>query len=93
VFVFQAPADPGMTVLIIDVDPFLTAPAFHPDAVYRINIDTDGDVPADVAFTVTFSAFEDGAQTGTVYYATGADADFRMAACSPTTCTACGSPG
>jgi hypothetical protein len=74
-YVFQAPADPGTTVLIIDVNPFMTAPAFHPDAVYRINIDTDGDVHADVAFTFTFSPFENGTQTGTVYYATGPDAD------------------
>jgi hypothetical protein len=33
-YVFQAPADPGTTVLIINVNPFMTAPAFHPDAVW-----------------------------------------------------------
>jgi hypothetical protein len=74
VYVFLAPGDPGKTVLIIDVDPFLTAPAFHPDAVYRINIDNDADAHADVAFTFVFSEHKDGMQTGTAYYATGSQA-------------------
>jgi hypothetical protein len=52
----------------------VTGPEFYPGAVYRINIDTDGDNHADVAFTFTFSAYEDGAQTGTAWYATGAQA-------------------
>ncbi len=73
-YVFQAPGDPGKTALIIDVNPFMTGPAFHPDAVYRINIDTDGDAHADVAFTFTFSQLENGMQTGTAYYATGPQA-------------------
>ena len=33
----------------------VTGPEFYPDAVYRINIDTDGDAHADVAFTFIFS--------------------------------------
>jgi hypothetical protein len=74
IYVFPAPGDPGKTVLIIDVDPFLTAPAFHPDAVYRINIDNDADAHADVAFTFVFSEHKDGVQTGTAYYATGSQA-------------------
>jgi len=73
-YVFQAPGDHGKTALIIDVNPFMTGPAFHPDAVYRINIDTDGDAHADVAFTFTFSQLENGMQTGTAYYATGPQA-------------------
>jgi hypothetical protein len=52
----------------------VTGPEFHPDAVYRINIDTDGDAHADIAFTFTFSAFENGRQTGTAWYATGSQA-------------------
>ena len=72
-----------MTVLIIDSNPTsapppipapTTGPEFHPNAVYRINIDTDGDLQADIAFTFTFSAYQDGAQTGTAWYATGAQA-------------------
>jgi Domain of unknown function (DUF4331) len=59
-FLFAA-ADPAKTVLIMDVNPFtsglsatppfLMKPEFHPQAVYRINIDSDGDNRADAAFT------------------------------------------
>jgi hypothetical protein len=74
---------PGTTVLIMDSNPTsapppipapVTGPEFYPGAVYRINIDTDGDNHADVAFTFVFSDYEDGAQTGNVWYATGAQA-------------------
>jgi Domain of unknown function (DUF4331) len=70
-FVFQSHDDPGKTVLITDYDPFLTGPEFHPDGVYRINVDNDGDARADVAFTFVFTEPSDGRQTATVYYATG----------------------
>jgi hypothetical protein len=70
-FVFQAPHDPGKTVLIIDANPFMTGSEFHPDAVYRINIDNDGDLHADVAFTFVFSQPAGGRQTATAYHATG----------------------
>jgi hypothetical protein len=83
-FVFQAPGDPGRTVLIIDVNPFMAGlnatppflmkPEFHSDAVYRINIDNDGDDQADVAFTFVFSELKDGEQTGIAYHATGSQA-------------------
>jgi Domain of unknown function (DUF4331) len=82
-FVFRSSDSPGKTVLIIDSNPTsapppipapVTGPEFHPDAVYRINIDTDGDAHADVAFTFTFSAFENGRQTGTAWHATGGQA-------------------
>ena len=48
-----------------------------PNAVYRFNIDTDGDSLADAAFSVTFSPYDDGRQTATAYYATGSDAQTR----------------
>ncbi|MCP3757041.1 DUF4331 family protein [Streptomyces sp. TBY4] len=48
--------------------------AFHPDAVYRINVDTDGDQQADVAFSLVFSPPRDGSQTATMYRATGTQA-------------------
>jgi hypothetical protein len=73
-YVFASPEAPGKTVLILDVNPFMTGADFHPDAVYRINIDNDADVRADVAFSVVFSESDGGAQTGTVYYATGSEA-------------------
>jgi hypothetical protein len=83
VFVFRSSDNPDKTVLIIDSNPTsapppipapVTGPEFHPDAVYRINIDTDGDTQADIAFTFTFSEYENGTQTGTAWYATGPQA-------------------
>jgi hypothetical protein len=82
-FMFSSPDDPDKTVLIIDSNPTsapppipapVTGPEFYPGAVYRINIDTDGDHHADVAFTFVFSEYQDGRQTGTAWHATGADA-------------------
>ncbi|MFC5910338.1 DUF4331 family protein [Streptacidiphilus monticola] len=74
-FVFLA-ADPGRTVLIMNVNPFAPTQGefFHPDAVYRINIDTDGDHRADLAYSFTFSEPADGHQTATVHRAQGAQA-------------------
>jgi hypothetical protein len=79
-FVFSSPQDPDTTVIIIDSNPTsapppipapTTGPEFYPGAVYRINVDTDGDAHADIAFTLTFSEYLDGLQTGTAWYATG----------------------
>jgi hypothetical protein len=70
-FVFAPAGRPGRTVLIIDASAFLTAWGFHPAAVYRINIDNDGDLRADVAFTFTFSPPAEGPQVVTAYYAAG----------------------
>src|SRR5580693_10510089 len=81
-FVFQAPGSPSTTVLIMDSNPTsapppipapVTGPEFYPGAVYRINVDNDGDNQADVAFTFVFSEYENGRQTGTAWYATGAE--------------------
>ena len=79
VFLFKSSKDPSKLVLIMDSNPTVPDPApnpdrgpeFYPGAVYRINIDTDGDAHADAAFTFTFSDYEDGSQTGTAWYATG----------------------
>ena len=83
-FVFASPGDPGTTVLIIDFNPYTTGMSamppflmkseFHPDGIYRFNIDTNGDAQADAAFTFVFSELKDGKQTGTAYYATGPQA-------------------
>ncbi|MFF5468750.1 DUF4331 family protein [Streptomyces achromogenes] len=79
-FAFTAPGD--RTVLIMNVNP--VAPtggrAFHPDAVYRVNVDTDGDHRADVAFSFVFSPPEDGRQTVTVHRAEGDQAREHEAA-------------
>ncbi|MEV6702636.1 DUF4331 family protein [Streptomyces sp. NPDC051453] len=73
-FAFTVPGD--RTVLIMNSNP--VAPtggeAFHPDAVYRINVDTDGDHQADLAFSFVFSQPQDGRQTVTVHRATGEEA-------------------
>jgi Domain of unknown function (DUF4331) len=76
-FVFTAPDNPDRTVLIMDANPFTKGDGFHPDAVYRFNIDNDGDALADVAFSFTFSEANNGRQTATAYYATGSDAQTR----------------
>src|SRR5215469_14328303 len=83
-YVFQSPTDPGKTILIMDVNPFtagisamppfLMKSEFHPDGVYRINVDSNGDALADTAFTFVFSEIKHGTQTATTYYATGAQA-------------------
>jgi hypothetical protein len=76
-FVFGAPGNPDRTVLIMDSNPFTMGNGFHPDAVYRFNIDTDGDHLADVAFSFTFSEVKDGRQVATAHYAKGNDARTR----------------
>ncbi|MFE4588788.1 DUF4331 family protein [Streptomyces laurentii] len=79
-FAFAAGDD--RTVLILNVNP--VAPtggeAFHPDAVYRINVDTDGDHRADIAYSFVFSPPRDGRQTVTVHRATGDQARAHDAA-------------
>lgn len=72
-FVFTEPDNPDRTVLIMDANPFMKGSEFHPEAVYRINIDNDLDAVADVAFSFTFSEPDHGRQTATAYYATGPD--------------------
>jgi hypothetical protein len=76
-FVFTAPDNPDRTVLIMDSNPFTKGIGFHPDAVYRFNVDNDGDSVAEAAFSFTFSEVVDGRQAATAYYATGRDARTR----------------
>ena len=76
-FVFAAPDHPDRTVLIMNANPFTNGDGFHPDAVYRFNIDNDGDALADVAFSFTFTQAHDGRQTATAHYATGSHAQTR----------------
>jgi hypothetical protein len=42
----------------MDSNPFTQGNRFHPGAVYRFNIDNDGDSLADLAFSFTFSEFQ-----------------------------------
>jgi hypothetical protein len=73
-FVFASTESPDKTVLIIDVNPFMTGADFHPDAVYKINVDSDGDARADAAFSFVYSESNGGAQNGSVSYARGSQA-------------------
>lgn len=71
-YAFQAPGDPARTVLILNANP--QADALHPDAVYRLAIDNDGDYLDDIAISWVFAPPVDGRQTFDVYVATGEDA-------------------
>lgn len=73
-YVFKSSENKDSTVLVVDVNPLMTGSEFHPDAVYRLNVDNNADLQPDVAFTFVFSPPVAGAQTGTLYYATGTQA-------------------
>ena len=70
-YAFQSPADANRTVLILNANP--NADALHPDAIYRLAIDNDGDLLNDMAFSYVFSEPVNGKQTVDVYFATGED--------------------
>jgi hypothetical protein len=72
-YAFQSPADPTRTVLILNANP--NADALHPDAIYRLAIDNDGDLLNDIAFSYVFSPPVDGAQTVDVFLALGDEAE------------------
>ena len=72
-YAFQAPADPSRTVLILNANPFSQAPEFHPDAIYRLNIDNDGDCLNDLAISYVFAPRKNGIQTVNVFIANGAE--------------------
>jgi hypothetical protein len=71
-YAFQSPADPARTVLILNANP--NADALHPDAIYRLAVDNDGDLLNDLAITYVFGLPEGGGQTFDAYIATGAQA-------------------
>nr|WSX72960.1 DUF4331 domain-containing protein [Streptomyces sp. NBC_00899]WSX80973.1 DUF4331 domain-containing protein [Streptomyces sp. NBC_00899] len=68
-YAFQSPADPARTVLILNANP--DADALHPDAIYRLNIDNDGDFLTDLAISYVFSPPKGGRQTFDVFVARG----------------------
>lgn len=72
-YAFQSPGDPARTVLILNANP--NADALHPDAIYRLAVDNDGDLRNDIAFSYVFSAPQDGHQTVDVYLAVGDEAE------------------
>ena len=72
-YAFQAPADQARTVLILNANP--NADALHPDAIYRLAIDSNGDLRNDIAFSFVFSEPQDGHQTVDVYKPVGDEAE------------------
>ena len=70
-YAFQSPNAPSRTVIILNANP--NADALHPDAIYRLNIDNDGDLLTDVALSYVFSKPQNGRQTFNVFLAKGAE--------------------
>ena len=81
-FVFTKPGDPSKSIIVLNVHPSFrldspeptTSEPFKPGALYQIKIDTNGDVIADIFYSVQFASSEDGKQTATVRRAQGAQA-------------------
>src|SRR5919199_1550461 len=81
-FAFPNSEDPSRSIIIMDVHPSVMVnpegptsnEPFAPEAIYELNIDTDGDAVADIAYRVRFSPYENGAQSATVRRIEGADA-------------------
>src|SRR5579875_3811176 len=69
-YAFQSPSDQGRTVIILNANP--NADALHPEAIYRLNIDNDGDYLTDISFSYVFSKPRNGRQTVDVFVAKGA---------------------
>src|SRR5579859_4541779 len=70
-YAFQSPSDSSRTVIILNANP--QADALHPDAIYRLNIDNDGDRLTDIAVTWIYAKPRDGKQTYSVFVAKGAE--------------------
>ncbi len=81
-YAFPSPEDAEKSILIMNVHPSVgvsppepTTPVpFAHEALYEFKIDTNGDLVADVAYRVRFSAFEAGVQTASVRRAEGEQA-------------------
>ena len=71
-YAFQSPTDPTRTAIILNANP--RADALHPDAIYRLNIDNDGDLLTDIAISYIFSKPDGDKQTVSVFVAKGAEA-------------------
>src|SRR5271170_4541359 len=71
-YAFQSHTDPARTVIILNANP--NADALHPEAIYRLNIDNDGDWLTDIAISYVFSSPQHGKQTVNVFVAKGAEA-------------------
>jgi hypothetical protein len=70
-YAFQSPTDPSRTVIILNANP--NADALHPNAIYRLNIDNNGDLLTDIAISYVFSEPQYGKQAFNVFLAKGAE--------------------
>jgi hypothetical protein len=81
-YAFPKPGAADKSILIMNVHPSVgvnpagptTDAPFATDALYELKIDTDGDLVADIAYRVRFTADPSGAQTATLRRAAGAQA-------------------
>jgi hypothetical protein len=82
VYAFPKPGDLNKSVLIMDVHPsdtvnppgHTTDEPFAPGALYEFDIDTNGDLFADIAYRALFSQDRNGLQTAALLRAEGLDA-------------------
>lgn len=81
-FAFPKPGDDAKSIVIMDVHPsFSVAPPgpttsepFAPEAMYELKVDTNGDLVADIAYRVRFSAENGTGMTATVRRVEGPEA-------------------
>ena len=76
VYAFQKPGDASKSIVMMNVNPL--APSFADDfnhqALYQLNVDTNGDAIADVAFRFTFTPKTNGKQKANVRIVRGSEA-------------------
>jgi hypothetical protein len=73
-YAFTKSGDPAKSIIVLNVHPSFTLNSpepttkepFAPGALYELKIDTNGDVIADICYSVQFASSEDGRQTATV---------------------------
>src|SRR5215471_21640536 len=73
-YAFTKPGDIAKSIIVLNVHPSFrldspeptTQEPFAPGALYEIKIDTNGDLIADICYSVQFASGEDGRQTATV---------------------------
>ena len=73
-YAFTKPGDPATSIIVLNVHPSFTLNSpepttkepFAPGALYELKIDANGDVIADICYSVQFASSEDGKQTATV---------------------------